>query len=226
MIIIHGDDTIKSRNELNNLISTARDTKREVKHLEANVLDSTLLTQVLDGTTLFGETPLVVIDGLFSLPKSKNRDNLVQVISKYTDEDLILYESKLLTPTVLKSFTRAKIKEYKPAALIFSFLEGLRPGSAVKSLQLFSALEETREPAELIFAMLVRQIRLLIQALDPASLKTAPWQKNRLVSQANAFGEDRLLSFHEKLYQIDRKLKTGKNPTNLSLQIFNLLLEL
>ncbi len=223
MVIIHGEDIVSSRNHLNNLIlaSTAKDL--EIKRHSAKDLDLTLVAQILEGLTLFGKKPVLVIEGLFSLPKSKNKDLLLDFLAKYSDQEIILYEAKALTPTMVKLFPKARISDYKPAPIVFTFLESLRPGSASRSLRLFTALENAGQPAELVFAMLVRQVRLLVQALEPSSLKVAPWQATRLTTQARAFGEERLLKLHRSLYQIDKGIKTGANPTDLSIQLFNLV---
>lgn len=226
MIIIHGEDIVSARNRLNELIEVAKNQGLGVKRLIAKDLDLTTATQVLEAATLFGETPLIVIEGLFSLTKSKNKDSLLEFISRYQDRDLLLFEDKSLSPTALKLFAKAKPEEYKPAAIIFSFLDSLRPRAAARSLKLLEDLESARQPAELTFAMLVRQVRLLIQALEPSSLKMAPWQKSKLVSQARAFGKENLLKLHADLYHLDKNLKIGANPLDLSLQLMNLIANL
>jgi len=226
MIIIHGEDTVSARNRLNDLIETAQAKGLGLKRLTAKDLDLTTATQVLEAATLFGETPLIVIEGLFSLTKSKNKDNLISFISGYQDREIILFEDKTVSPTTLKPFPKAKAHEHKPAAIIFTFLDSLRPGAAAKSLKLLGDLESARQPAELIFAMLIRQVRLLIQAGQPANLKIAPWQKSRLTAQARLFGEERLLKLHGRLYHLDKDLKTGANPLDLSLQLMNLIANL
>lgn len=223
MIIIHGEDTVAARNHLNDEIEKLKSNASEIKRFEAKGLDLTTLTQSLEGMTLFGQQPVIVIEGLFSLQKSKAKDLLIEFISKYQDRDVILYDDRALTPTMLKPFGKAKAIEHKPAAIIFTFLESLKPNSSINSLKLLTQLEEANQPAELTFAMLVRQVRLLIQALEPATLKAAPWQKTRLTSQARAFGEAGLLKLHAKLYQIDKELKTGKNPLDLATQLFSLV---
>ena len=226
MIIIHGEDIVSARNQLNDLILAASARGSEIKRLSAKDADLTGITQILEGLTLFGQTPVLVIEGLFSLPKSKNKDLLLGFIAKYADRDIFLLEDKALTPTVLKPFSKAKTNEHKPPAIIFSFLESLRPNGATKSLKLLADLEAAHQPPELIFAMLIRQVRLLIQALEPATLKAAPWQKSRLTAQARLFGEGRLLKLHDNLYRIDKELKSGINPLDLSLHLFNLVANL
>ena len=226
MIIIHGDDTVTARNHLNDELEKAQSSSAGVYRFDARDLDLTKLTQVLEGMTLFGLQPMIIIEGIFSLPKSKNKDNLIEFLTKYQDRQIILYENKALTATVIKPFKKATVSSHKPAAIIFTFLDSLKPGSAPRSLSLFDQLENANQPPELVFAMLVRQVRLLIQALDPSTLKGAPWQKSRLISQASAFGERGLLKLHHDLYHIDKQLKTGVNPLPLSTQLFTLLASL
>lgn len=226
MIIIHGEDIVSARNHLNEQLESARANERTIKWLNAKDLDLTTATQILEAATLFGDTPFIIIEGLFSLTKSKNKDGLLEFFSRYQDRDLLLFEGKTVTPAVLKTFSKAKVREHKPAALIFSLLDGLKPGGAAKSLKLLEELESSRQPAELIFAMLIRQVRFLLQALTPASLKAAPWQRNKLVSQARVFGGERLLKLHNDLYHLDKDHKTGVNPLDLSLKLTDLITNL
>lgn len=226
MLIIHGDDIVSARNHLNDELEKAKLSSAGVSRFDARDLDLTKLTQVLEGITLFGLQPMVVIEGLFSLPKSKNKDNILDFLSRYQTRAIVLCENKTLSSASLKLFSKATVKEYKPAAIIFTFLDSLKPGSAPRSLSLLDQLETANQAPELVFAMLVRQVRLLIQALEPNSLKTAPWQKTRLISQSRAFGEEALLGLHEKLYRIDKGIKTGQNPLDLSTQLFNLITSL
>lgn len=226
MLIIHGDDTVTARNNLNDKLEKAKSSSAGVSRFDARDLDLTKLTQVLEGMTLFGLQPMIVIEGLFSLPKSKKKDHLIEFLTKYQDRQIILFESKALTATAIKPFKEATVSGHKPAAIIFTFLDSLKPGSASRSLSLLDQLENANQPPELVFAMFVRQIRLLIQALEPNSLKGAPWQKSRLISQARAFGEKKLLKLHHDLYFIDKQLKTGVNALSLSTQLFNLIASL
>lgn len=225
MLILHGDDYIKSRNQLNQLADEARQKNQAVNRLEAADLELGQLTQLVESRSFFGEDSLIIIFGLFSLTKSKKKDKITDYLKENQGANLILYEAKEVSGSNLKAFPKAKIFGHKPAPIIFNFLDGLKPGN-VKSVGEFQKLLDQKNEPEFIFAMLVRQIRLLIQATEPTNLKTAPWMKNKLVAQSRAFGLDNLLTFHEKLYQIDKNIKTGKNSTGLSLQLFNFLLNL
>ncbi len=226
MLIIHGEDIVSARNHLNDELEKAKSSSAGVSRFDARDLDLTKLTQVLEAMTLFGLQPMIIIEGLFSLPKSKNKERLIEFLTKYQDRQIILFENKNLTATALKPFKKAAVSGHKPAAIIFTFLDSLKPGSVSRSLSLLDQLENANQPPELVFAMLVRQVRLLIQALEPNSLKGAPWQKSRLTSQARAFGEGGLLKLHHDLYHIDKQLKIGANPLPLSTQLFTLIASL
>ncbi len=226
MIIIHGDDYVASRNYLNGLIEEAQKNNQAINRLEADKLELAEVVQIIESVGFFGVNYLLVIYGFFSAPKSNKRDRFLDYFKEHQDANLVLYESKDINATSLKSFAQATISHHKPAPLIFSFLDSLKPGSGPNAITQFKRVLDQKTPTELIFAMLVRQIRLLIQAGEPTTLKMAPWMKNKLVSQSRAFGEEKLLKLHDQLYQIDKNIKTGKNPTGLELQLFDLFLSL
>ncbi len=85
------------------------------------------------------------------------------------------------------------------------------------SLPLFHDLAKT-EPVEVIFVMIVRQLRYLLLTKDKiASQKSGlpPWQVARFERQANYFREEDLIASYRKLLDIDYKIKSGRTPFNL-----------
>ena len=226
MIIIHGDDYVASRNYLNDLIDSAKTKNQTVTRLEADKLELTQVVQVVESVGFFGADYLLVVFGFFSEPKSKHRENLLNYFKEHQIANIILYESKSLSATNLKAFTQSQISHHKPSTILFSFLENIKPGNGTKVLTQYQELLDKKTPPELIFALLVRQTRLLIQAGEPASLKVAPWMKNKLTSQSRVFDEEILLKLHEQLYQIDKNIKPGRNPLALSLQLYNLIIQI
>lgn len=72
----------------------------------------------------------------------------------------------------------------------------------------------SQESAEMVFYMLSRRVSSLIIAADmgPKGLEgMQQWQKKRLVQQSKRFTLPQLLSLHQKLYQLDKSIKTGQN---------------
>jgi len=82
---------------------------------------------------------------------------------------------------------------------------------------------------EVIFAMIVRQWRLLLIASDlgkPGLSKMAPWQIHKILKQARNFTFKKLFISYRQLLSIDIKIKNGKSPYSLEqlLDIFLLSL--
>ncbi|MEM3041809.1 MAG: hypothetical protein QXG97_07300, partial [Nitrososphaerota archaeon] len=88
----------------------------------------------------------------------------------------------------------------------------------------------TLEP-EIIFAMLIRQFRLLLALQEANSQiddlrRIKPWQQKKIILQSQQFGKEKLLSLYKMLYEIDHKQKTGKLPLSLNSTIDIFLLEI
>jgi len=226
-IILHGDNQVASRQKLNELITAQKSAGvEEIIRLDGAKIDQNQLVQEAASTSLFGSNRLVVIESLFSRVKSQQKKALLQYLHQSMSDlpEIIIWEPKALTKTDLKSFTSVQIQEFKLTKTLFSFLDSLRPGNSSASFRL---LEKTRqhEADELIFFMLVRQVRLLIQVKDQVA-KLPPWQKQKLTRQANQFSTQQLISLHHQLLEIDRSIKTGKTLLPLSAHLDLLLAKL
>jgi len=220
LTILHGDNTVASRNQLVTLIQAAKQKGiRDIVRLDGKKITTTDLIQATQSASLFGNDRLVVIEQLFARPKSVQKDDLLSyLVDVQTDPhlaDIIIWEEKLLTKTQTKKFISAKIQEFKTTKLMFKFLESIRPDAAKQNLELLTKTKQNEDP-EFIFVMLIRQIRLLLQVKGQGSLKMAPWQLARLRSQANLFNLSDLIKLHQKLLDLDHALKTSHNSLSLS----------
>jgi len=227
---IHGDNTVASRNELFNLISLAK-TKgvRDVIRLEGKKLDLTVLIQATSSQSLFGTDRLVIIEDLFSRPQSQTKKQLLGYLktihSNTFSPDIFIWDKKLLTPTELKSIGNPQNHPYKLSKYLFAFLDSLKPGNSRTSLQLLHQTLDSEAP-ELIVFLLARQLHLLIQVKSQARLRLAPWQINKLKSQAASFSLNQLLKFHHTLLTLDTRAKTGQNLLELSSELDILIVNL
>ncbi len=216
--VIHGDHTEASRNELNRLKLTAKG--KEIRQLDGRNLDKTALTQALESSSLFGGDTLVIIENLFSRigKKTKLVEELAKIIAASSkSSDVVLWEYKEVGANVTKNLgTNIQIKLFKMPAIIFHFLDGLAPSQAKTLIDLYQRLVENEAP-ELVFTMIVRRIRQLIQLRDgvtPDGL--AGWQASRLTAQAKLFTMNSLLLMEKKLLEIEYSIKTGASPFTLS----------
>lgn len=219
LTILHGDNTEASRSELYRMKGESG--RSEAETIDGKNLDQTRLIECLQTASLFGENRLVVIERLFSklTAKSKNISDYIDLIitSQY---DVILWEEKSLTPAQLKLFPRsAVIKEFLTPKVIFQFLDALKPGNTKAVILYYQQALDNIAP-ELIFAMIVKRLRQLMMLKDrvvPTGL--APWQANRLTSQANFFTMEKLTAMHLALLQIDYLTKTGNSPLDIRDQL-------
>lgn len=243
MLIIHGENTIKSRDKLTGLVQAARDAKLDVVRLLGKELTTALLEETFASTSLFGTDKMIVIEELHSLPKSGKKEQLIAQVGAQAAQEaenssgsvavagttlpaVILWEKRQLTPTMLKKFSGAKIEEFKSSSVLFKWLDGFGI-SKDKSGQLKELHNiYAHDGAEFLFAMLSRQVRLLLSAKDDGQLKGAPFMIAKIKKQANAFSLEKLLQIHAQLLEIDHQQKTSSTRMTLQQQLDLLVLSL
>jgi len=224
MIIIHGENTSGSYARLTALLESFSKNNRQILSFNAGEISLTNIEQALSPTDLFGSEIVLVLNNLFSGTKSKQKELLKKVLVSKTNKPIIIYETKEISASSLKSYNQVQIEVFKVSPQIFKFVESLSPGKP--SIVQFDRLTKDTEQ-EFIFAMIVRQIRILITAkTNPSMLKTAPFIKSKLLNQAGQFSLDKLLDLHRRLYLIDRQIKLGETPLNLEPLLFGLLASL
>lgn len=208
--LIHGEDTLTSYRRFTEFVDACKAQNLEVIFKDAGELDLASLRQETGAGDLFGSRRCLVLRNLFGGSKSKQKDSLFKALQQAGDIDLLLYETKKLSETALKQLPQAKIETFNINPVIFKFLDILRPGNTRVILAGWNRLLELSHEPEYVFAMIVRQIRLLLQAKSGASyLKLAPYPKKLLLAQAEHFTLNHLLDLHHHLYQTDKRIKTG-----------------
>ena len=220
--LLHGDDTATSRNELQRLKAG-----REIRQLDGRGLTDTMLTQALESDSLFGGDTLVVIENLFSKlgKKPKLIATLAEII-KRSRADVIIWEDKEVGITITKNLGNPSVRLFKIPISLFQFLDGIKPGNTKSVLTLFLKTLATHAP-ELIYTMLVRRIRQLIQVADgvtPEGLQS--WQVSRLTSQSRSFTIDRLIELYRQLLNMEYSIKTGSSPFTMQQLLEQYLIDL
>ncbi len=213
--LLHGNFIETSRKEFVRLKNEAKN--KEIRTLDGRTIDSASLTQALESHSLFGGDTIIFIENLFGKlgRKLKLIESLAAIINK-SPVDIVLWEDKEVGGTVLKNLPEAKIMLFKIPSIIFQLLDGVAPDAASRVLPLYKTLNQT-EAAELIFSMIVRRVRQLIQLRDnviPEGL--AGWQLTRLTRQAKLFTMDRLISMYKNLLEMEFSVKNGSSPFTLS----------
>ncbi len=208
--VLHGGHEVKIAQEIFRIIQDFHVRGVEVIRLGAKKLTLGDLETSVGTQTLFSTQKLVVIDGLFSLPKSKKKDELLHWLRDHDREDMTIYllEKKALGVTAQKIFPKANFKLFKYPAVLFAWLESIGAIPASKSLELFHEVLK-REEVELCFVMLVRQVRLLLGFIADGTYDGPPFFRTKLSSQARHFTQEHLLSLHSELLDLDEKVKTS-----------------
>ena len=220
--IYHGDDTHASRNNL----FQQRQKSHNIKEINGEKTNAIDLSTSLATNNLF-DTETILIDNLFSRPRSKEKDAAITVLSNYAGtKEILCWEKKAITKAVLAKLPKNWIiKESKPPALLFNFLDNIFPGNSQQAVNLFhELLNSSHEPA-FIFIMLTRHINSLISAQSATNLRLPPWQIGKLKQQASKFSEAQLIYIVDKLFQIDLCIKSGKTKLDLQSQLDILLLQ-
>lgn len=225
--IIHGENQVASRKKLGELVSEAKKQNQEIVNLEAEKMDRAKLESTLLSDSLFGGSKILIIECLHSLPKSKKKDEFIDLISS-ASIDMILWEKKLLSKTDLKKLpSTTPVFEFKITVKLWSLLDHLSTNPKSKSAILKLLNESVNsDGAEFVFLMIARQIRMLIQVKEGQVGKMAPFMLAKLNKQAQEFNLAKLLHVHQELHQIDQKQKQSTSLLGLDAELDLLLLNM
>ena len=226
--LLHGDNVETSRAEL---LRLKKQTQGEVRQLHGPTLGETELIEALEAASLFGKEKLVVIENLLSglKRKPKNLELLVKrLTSRAADTHIILWENREISETSLKPLgSKLNVKLFKVPPLIFQFLDSLRQGNPKMPLTLFEKILNSQQSPELIFALIVRRVRLLIIIKDNLRPPTlGEWQFARLTSQAKLFTMEKLLDMHARLLKLEYSFKSGVSPFTFAQLIEQFLIDI
>jgi DNA polymerase III delta subunit len=230
MIIIHGENTIGSREKLMEVLSQKKEMGQEIVRLEAKHLTEAELEEVLGASDLFGSNKTIVIEELHSLPTSKRKKRLIDLLNNPQTHDIVLWEKRSLTKTMLKVFNKSQERveefEFNVGKTIFTWLDslGTKTNDQRKVELLHQSIESDGE--YFCFLMLIRQSRLLIQIKSGSKVSGAPFMITKLRKQAENFELEELLQLHKKLLKIDLEQKTSQNGLSLIQELSLLTLSL
>ena len=225
--VFFGDNTVLSRRAFLSEIEFARKKVLEILRLEGKSLDWTNFTQVLESDSLFQSEKAIFIEDLFFLPKSSLKEKLFSLLKKNSNMNVFIWEGKNLTKTQQGEFPKGFLfRQYKIPAMIFKFLDGLKPENPKKNLENFHHCLLNDDP-EMIFQMIIRQVRLLTLAKDGEKyLPRASWQKAKILSQSKLFSKELLKDIYRQLLKIDFQQKTSQVPLNLASSLDLLISEI
>lgn len=196
--IVHGEDSSKSRTQIVNQIKKLGDVEKKELTISGNTPEQ--IGEILKSRSLFGNPTVVVIDITGS--GRTNYEPFIEAIKQTPEETtLIIYSSKGLQKSNLfiKNIDVLKAKEINnkiiPQGDIFRFVETLFSKNRQKTYIELNKLMEDGTDNFYIFSMILYGIRKNIQS-------------NKLN-----------VEILEKIYGIDKGIKTGEIPQDMMLTL-------
>lgn len=222
--LVHGNDTLSSRNYFLNQKDESSLT------FDAETISLVEFSQSLQGSGLFENPKKIFIENLFTRKGSKSINSIGEILEKNNKSEIFIWADKEIGVKILSSFPKFENQNFKVPANLWSFLDGIKPGSSKNVTAFHSALEGSE--TEIVFSMIIRQFRLLL-GISSGSIKNveeikklAPWQRSKLLRQASLFDLAKLKEIHKRLYKIEKSTKTGSSNLTLAQNIDILLLEI
>ena len=185
--IFHGNNNFQSRLNLNKQIDTFK--TKNILRLDKKTIDTETINNFLNTTSFFQDQKILVIDGFFSIPKSKKRQQLEDILSS-SDHQIFIWHSKKLTVSQLKTFPKAKASSFNLSNQLFSCVYSIKPDSLNNFLSLYKQIKN-QEPFELILHLIKQNLR------------------KQLVSWSN-LPQDKLKTAYLHLIELDYQAKTGQ----------------
>ncbi|OGM61395.1 hypothetical protein A2955_00350 [Candidatus Woesebacteria bacterium RIFCSPLOWO2_01_FULL_37_19] len=210
IILLHGDNSLKSYERLQTFVDVAKKRGWEVKKIYDN---SQKLSEILNAVSLFNKVFLFILDDISLLNKNESvwlKNNINKI-----DGTLVIYHKDLIPQTYLKLLpVSIKKEEYRLPKLVWSFLESFYPKNGKNVYFIYHELIKN-EPIELVFYLLANHVRDLFWVRE--EIKSVPyptWRVGKLAKQANKFDKKALDEIIELLAKADIKSKTSQD--NLS----------
>lgn len=222
--LVHGNDTMSSRR----YFLSQKD--ENTTTFDAEILNPVELAQSMQGSGLFESSRKIFIENLFTRKGAKSINPLSQILQDNKNAEIYIYADKEIGVKTLSEFPKFENQNFKIPQSIWTFLDGIRPNNPRNITSFHNALAGSE--AEIIFAMIIRQFRLLLGVSSKSKnnaeevKKLADWQKSKLIRQASLFSSDKLKQIYKSLYKIEKSQKTGSTNLNLVQNIDILLLEI
>ena len=153
MQIIHGDNSLSSREHLLAAKQTTAKTGDNIVELSGDQIDLTTLVQAVESKSLFGPNNTVFIESLFSQRPSSAKKQIIDYLLKNTDEKIVTWDPKDITGQ-LKSFPEKIIKRFDLPKHIFAFLDSPALETLHRALQV--------SPVEQVFASLATRLHKVL----------------------------------------------------------------
>jgi hypothetical protein len=143
--IFHGDNQFTSRTALNSLLDKKKDF--DIFRIDSKDIDLDKINGFINSQSLFSAQKIIIFFNFFSILKA-NFDKILKILKTNNSVDVVIWQDKLLTPTQLKNFPKAKVELFPLDKKLFTCLNNLYPNNLSKFLTLYRQVIK-QEPFEL-----------------------------------------------------------------------------
>jgi len=195
--IFHGEDQYASRTAFNKFIDQQEN--RDIFRVDSKNTNLDLINNFLNSPSLFGSQKVLVISNPFSITKAI-LDKIIRLIKDDSQNDIIIWQDKTLTPTQTKNFPKAKINHFPIDKLLFTCLNQIRPKNIPKFISLYEKVIK-QEPFELFLFFIKNNLR-------------------KQITSYSAFNKKDLQKTYSQLIELDFQSKNGQLsiPKEIALQ--------
>ncbi len=218
--LFHGENIELSRKELIALKESFLG--GEIINLNGKIASITDIYQATQSDSLFNTKKLVIIENFFvKLGKKKSAidKNIWKLIQQIPDNlDVVFWEEKKIPKIIINELPKkTDIALFEIDRLIFNLMDSIIPNQTSLLLHKIENVIKN-DSSELVFAMLVRQFRLLIMVkeMNKSIPDLSPWQISKLNKQAQYFESEKLLELYNEILNIDVRMKTSSGAFNLT----------
>lgn len=223
--IIHGEDTVSSRNKLQEFLEK----KVKIARIDGDKTPVEGFLNELSARDLFETQRIVVLEN----PKKYfPSDKFWKEINKFSDSkdtEILVWNDGAIDVRQTKKFLNPKIQIFELPKYYFAFLDGIFPGEGGRVHEVLSKLSEQMTDEQIFYAM-VKRVRALIllkngdknEFSDTKNMQD--WQAGKLQKQANSWTNEKLSDFYAKLFDLEKGMKTSSLSQPLIRHIDILLL--
>ncbi len=216
--LVHGEDSIASRNRLNKIIETLK--KRDWDLVELKPKSTELLSQrVSTSNSLFSVKTLYLLYDFNSL-KPQDIESLSN-LPKSLDSNLLFWQDGVASSKLINNLPKnSNIEVFEIPKTIFIFLDSFYPGNANVCLKFMHQTIET-QPVEMVFAVFAKYLRDLYWSTIPNSdLNLPAWRLTKLRKLAARFDQEKLKNYLMEISDIDVNSKMGGGQMMTLLDLF------
>jgi len=137
--IFHGDNQLESRKAFSDFMDQNNDT--DILRLDSKNIEFDKVNLFLQESSLFNTKKILSVSNLFSTNKSI-LDQINKLINQIENIDVVVWQDKTLTPTQLKTFKNAQVKNFPLDNKLFICLNSIKPKNITRVIPLYHQVIE------------------------------------------------------------------------------------